>query len=615
MKDYSVMVDDPEPNAIDANIWREFFSQFGHVTFVTVAKDNGPLLKVLAERRAIMREIMMIIGNGVKSDEEDDDGILDTTWYSILFNQFAKKIAHPRGVALMLNRDGDDFQTKLARLSQKKEAADGTEKTRQLIEMLGVFGMKPMKYWVDALANANEELQKQLDEANFVASKIFVTFETEQAQRRCLKALTMGLIPAAFDMGKDKMDPAHVFQGTNVLAVKEAPEPNEVIWEDVDVMFNKRVKQQSITFVITCFMVFGSIFVCKGLQIGTGPTGSALWISLTNIAIPMVLRKLCFIVEDHVSANDQQISLFLKLTFFRWCNTAIVLYFITDFDEFLTVKAIKQVQAVIIADALTTPIIRTLNPADAINQLLVCNYAYTQEKMNNYFLGTTWYPAERYADMTKTLFLALFFSCLYPAGLFLTAFGYALIYTVDKYSLLRSWRTSAELDDDIMKISRGHMIFAVYCHAVMTMIFYSEFPFDGICPNKESDQAGSTPALLEYWRYEDAKLRFNITTDRIYHPCDQSVGGRVIAILFMGSSALERESTYGKQERVVRVYGALVVFLTLLLFLLFFGKGVILGAYDLFYAKYMVRHIHHHNSNNMRTLPSFSLLIFLLRSF
>jgi uncharacterized membrane protein YhdT len=236
-------------------------------------------------------------------------------------------------------RNGDDFQTKLAKMSQKKEAADGKEKTRQLIEMTGAFGMKPMKKWVDALAAANTELQKVLDEANFVASKIFVTFETEQAQRRCLKALTMGLIPAAFDMGKEKMNEQYIFRGSNVLAIKEAPEPNEVFWEDVDVNFKIRVKQQSITFVITILMVISSIFACKALQVGTGPTGSALWISLTNIAIPIVLRKLCFTVEDHVSANDQQMSLFLKLTFFRWCNTAIVLYFITDFDEFLTVKS------------------------------------------------------------------------------------------------------------------------------------------------------------------------------------------------------------------------------------------------------------------------------------
>ena len=35
-QDYSVMADDPGK-------WREFFSQFGHVTFITIARDDGPL--------------------------------------------------------------------------------------------------------------------------------------------------------------------------------------------------------------------------------------------------------------------------------------------------------------------------------------------------------------------------------------------------------------------------------------------------------------------------------------------------------------------------------------------------------------------------------------------
>ncbi len=102
-----------------------------------------------------------------------------------------------------------------------------------------------------------------------------------------------------------------------------------------------------------------------------------------------------------------------------------------------------------------------------VNQLLIARYSPTQEKCNTYFFGTPWLPAERYADMTKTLFLALFYSALLPSGLFLTCFGYAFGYLADKYSLLRTWRTPAELGDEITKVSRGHMILAVYAHAVM----------------------------------------------------------------------------------------------------------------------------------------------------
>lgn len=188
-----------------------------------------------------------------------------------------------------------------------------------------------------------------------------------------------------------------------MLSIKESCEPANVFWEDVDITFGKRIKQQGFTLVVTSMMVVGSVIACKALQISSGAASAALWISISNIMVPEVIRQLCFKVEDHVSLNDQQMSLYFKLTFFRWMNTAVVLYLITDFTDFLTAKAMNQVQAVLIADAFTTPIVRTLNPMEAINQAIVSRYAPTQEKMNTYFLGSVWYPAERYADMTKTV--------------------------------------------------------------------------------------------------------------------------------------------------------------------------------------------------------------------
>lgn len=121
-----------------------------------------------------------------------------------------------------------------------------------------------------------------------------------------------------------------------------------------------------------------SVVVAKQLQLAAGPAVAALWITITNIAVPLYLKvaflffalrdanpvyanvpsfsllpssphhhhhhhrlplshslqclelpriasnrpeqHLCFEVEDHVSLNDQQMSLFFKLSFFRWCN-------------------------------------------------------------------------------------------------------------------------------------------------------------------------------------------------------------------------------------------------------------------------------------------------------
>ena len=139
-QDYSVMVDDPGAEDTDPEEWRKFFSRFGHVTFITVAKDNGKLLKALAARRAAMREIMMKIGNGTGSKT---DGILGRTW------------------------DGQDFQSKIAQVCEQEKtgelSTDTTARRRAQIEKLGALGMKTMEKLKGALEKSNEALQEALD--------------------------------------------------------------------------------------------------------------------------------------------------------------------------------------------------------------------------------------------------------------------------------------------------------------------------------------------------------------------------------------------------------------------------------------------------------------------
>jgi len=562
-QDYSVIVDDPGPDDGDAEEWRRFFGKFGHTTFITIAKDNGPLLRALSKRRLIMREIVMCVGNGEASLEEDDDGILDTTW------------------------EGKSFEEKINDMVNAPKPTDGKAKKRALIEKTGAFGMKPMKKWKAALEKVNAQLQEALNAAQsrpYVPSKIFVTFETETGQRNCLKALSMGTLTAAFDWGKDKIPQEYLFKGQNVLSVQEAPEPNEVFWEDVDSTFMKRIKQQTKTWILTCLLVVGSVIVCKQIQVGSGPAIAALWITLTNILVPQVLRKLCFEIEDHVSLNAQQTSLFLKLTFFRWMNTAVVIYIITDFEDYLTVRSLRQVQAVIFGDAITSPIIRTLNLATLFKQHVIARYAPCQEKVNQYFLGKPWYPAERYADMTKSLFLALFYSVLFPAGLFITCVGYAFIYVVDKYSLLKSWRTPAEIEDDVTKIAHGHMFFAIFCHAFMSMVIFSQYPFDNICPSVLH------PEPLP----EELLAAKGVGERRVYERCEQSATARLREIFFRRFQApgesppdgLVTDRMGGGQARVVHAYGVLVLLLGLILFFGFFGPGLAGFFYHLFHGSY-----------------------------
>lgn len=67
----------------------------------------------------------------------------------------------------------------------------------------------------------------------FSAKKVFVVFETEAAQRSCLREMTVGKIPALLNTATNI--PEHQrFRQDNILSINEAPEPTDVIWVNLE---------------------------------------------------------------------------------------------------------------------------------------------------------------------------------------------------------------------------------------------------------------------------------------------------------------------------------------------------------------------------------------------
>ena len=57
LQDYSVVVNNPPRDASDSDEWYDFFSRFGSVRLVTIAKDNRRLVDVLVEKQLLLRKL------------------------------------------------------------------------------------------------------------------------------------------------------------------------------------------------------------------------------------------------------------------------------------------------------------------------------------------------------------------------------------------------------------------------------------------------------------------------------------------------------------------------------------------------------------------------------
>lgn len=115
----------------------------------------------------------------------------------------------------------------------------------------------------------------------------------------------------------------------------------------------------------------------------------------------------------------------------------------------------------------------------------------------------------------------------------------------------------------------------------MTMIYFAEFPFDNICIVR-NPELGAAEAFMKVDPevYVLANREFNVQSDVLFTRCDQVVTFGALRVLIGG--VVTRDSMNPKQRRVVTMYSYLVFGLTCLLFVSFFGFGIIFGTIRLF---------------------------------
>jgi hypothetical protein len=444
-QDYSIVVTDPPGDAKGCDEWKEYFSQFGVVASVTIAIDNADITMALGREKYLRRQkkLEKLYDQDSELAEVDDD-------------ETAEALVACCRATVVCSFMGDLLQT---------------------------MGIGRDEVWCD------KELAKNkiaLDEALMLehdhdAKQVFVIFDTEKGQRRCLSELRVGDIPAALDNAPARwgaQGASYKFRKQHILHVEEAQEPSEIQWQNLGASPKVLMIQQIVTFLITLFLVVIAALVVKA---GTYPAIMAILIALFNGALPEIL-KIVNSLEKHDVFNDAQQSLLMKLLMARIVMSSFVLTFIViDYELTLTNQAMSSITGVMLAEAVTTPIIHFADFSTLGKQIVFGPFMKTQAAMNMLWEGSVWTLSERYTDLVKAMFTALFFMSIVPIGLLFSCLAMFVCYWVDKYLLLRKWKQVPKIGGDLAKDSQMYLLIAVVFHFMLTTVFYSNFTYDHAC--------------------------------------------------------------------------------------------------------------------------------------
>jgi len=469
-QDYSLIVENPPPDSIDPHEWKDFFEKItgGHVTVCTVAVDNDLLLRTLVERRSILEYLREALPPGTKMSENN-----------------------------------------LARISAKCEA------DRSSLQKINSYILHPFGIMRDVASLYNELVVltskvRGLSQIDYPVTKVYISFETEGAQRSALNALSLGKLDIVRQKSKT-LKKKFFFRGKTILKINEPQEPSTVRWQDLNSKMKQRLRQVLLTTIVSlcalgvcAFLVF---FLNKTQSLGMATLG----ISFSNSAFPMFAKAMTSL-EFHPSESSKQSSLYVKIALFRWVNTAIIIAVITPFTSTITVGSehlINAVQKIFVSEILTMNGIQLLDIGGFVQRHILGRKARSQTKMNKLFQGTSYELAERYTNMTKIMFLSFFYLAIYPGSLWMCALALFINYFTDAFSLMKTWAPAPKLGNSVSKLSRKYFFsLSLLAVSIFSAYFYSGFPYDNLCTVDDTDEA----YIGEY------EIRSYYQSELHYHP-------------------------------------------------------------------------------------------------
>jgi len=205
-------------------------------------------------------------------------------------------------------------------------------------------------------------------------------------------------------------------------------------------------------------------------------------------------------MEYHRSETTRTSSQYIKITTFRWINSVIILSVLNPFSNMLDSDALIQtVRTLFMAELIQRPVFQLVDIMGILSRHIFGPRAIDQRRMNLNFMGGTYDIGERYTDITKVLFLTVWFSFYYPLAFFFASVIFVMSYWMDKFCILRSWAQSPKIGISIFNFTAIFFKICLLAYGVSTAYAYLQFPYDNACASGEeftSDYIGSHEVKL-----------------------------------------------------------------------------------------------------------------------
>ena len=272
------------------------------------------------------------------------------------------------------------------------------------------------------------------------------------------------------------------WENENGESVSSAPEPDDIIFENLETTKFGRIIRTFITTLISFIIIAISFIIVVLLNLAQEKIDNMSFggknlskyavslvmtgaISIVNIIFQGILESLTKL-ERHMSITHHNLSFSIKLTLFTFVNSAIVPLISNLFTNLknLTINyelLVSNMLMMFLVNSLVSPLMWTFNIGFYIKKWHILKieskknpnmrHNMTQRELNELYEFVDIDLAYKYSYIAKTLLMTFFYLPLFPLGIVFSICGLFLGFYLEKYNIGHRYKRPEMMNETICK--------------------------------------------------------------------------------------------------------------------------------------------------------------------
>ena len=280
------------------------------------------------------------------------------------------------------------------------------------------------------------------------------------------------------------------------LSANKAPEPEDVIYENLEYSYIERNFRTFIVYIISIVL----IIICFGIYIGINILQDKIndkaihkilsyLISLINTCVSSALNYIFQMILDFLTKMEKQYTMTeyyrsysVKLTLFSFFTSAVVPLIselIKNSDGYQIL--ISNMLMMFLVNAFVTPIMWTMNFTYFLKKFRIymierkvdpdSRHNMTQRELNDLYELPSMSISYKYSYLAKTLLMTFLYIPIFPFGIVISLVGFILGYLLEKFNYAHMYKRPEMLNHKLCVFYVNHLDVIFFVYAIGDYIF------------------------------------------------------------------------------------------------------------------------------------------------